>query len=267
MLLACLVATPGLAAPPPKVDQIRTERRGDVLELRWADAEERLQGTLHPALPRTGQTAMLSLHVGAFEGAEFTGPLTLTVHLQGAPDQLTKTLTRSGVNWHTELTFDEPGLYEVEVRYQAQRLKVVTGHITVAAQPLPPWLGWSLVVLGAGVALTLGVRGAVRRLRPAASTAPATTTPPSPETTSPAQAPAASDSSGTAPTDRVESSGTAPVDAATPSGTTSAADAVATGGPTSAGEGAPSSAPATTSEATVSEGERATSTSGGSTPS
>jgi len=263
VLLACLVATTGLTAPPPKVDQIRTERRGDVLELRWADAEERLQGTLHPALPRTGQTAMLSLHVGAFEGAEFTGPLTLTVHLQGAPTQVTKTLTRSGVNWHTELTFDEPGLYEVEVRYQARRLKVVTGHITVAAQPLPPWLGWSLVVLGAGVALTLGVRGAVRRLRPAASTAPATT--------ASAQAPASSDSSGAASTDRGAPSGTAPVDAATPNGTLPPTDAVTTGGTTPSGEGAPSSAPATSeataSAAAVSEGERATSTPGGSTPS
>ncbi|MCP3097761.1 hypothetical protein LZ198_02595 [Myxococcus sp. K15C18031901] len=134
--------------------------------MRWADAEERLQGTLYPALPRTGQPAMLSLHVGAFEGEEFTGPLTLTVHLEGAPDQLTRTLTRDGVNWHTELVLEEPGLYELEVRYQARRLKVVTGQLTVAAQPLPPWLGWGLVVVGAGAVLALGVRGAVRRLRP-----------------------------------------------------------------------------------------------------
>ncbi|WP_246137485.1 hypothetical protein [Myxococcus llanfairpwllgwyngyllgogerychwyrndrobwllllantysiliogogogochensis] len=170
MLIACLLAT-GAFAATPGADQLRLERRGDVMELRWADAEERLQGTLHPALPREGQPAMLSLHVGAFEGAEFTGPLTLTVHLKDSPAQVTKTLTRDGVNWHTELTFDEPGLYELEIRYQNTHLKVLTGYVTVAAQPLPPELSWGLLVLASGAALVWGVRGAMRRMKAPASPA------------------------------------------------------------------------------------------------
>ncbi|MCY0996510.1 hypothetical protein OWM54_05115 [Myxococcus sp. MISCRS1] len=163
-LIACLLTT-GAVAATPGADQLRTERRGDVLELRWADAEERLQGTLHPAMPREGEPAMLSLHVGAFQGAEFTGPLTLTLHLKGSPSQLTRTLTYDGVNWHTPLEFDEPGLYELEVRYQNTRLKVLTGHITVASTPLPRDLSWALVIGGSGLVLAMGVRGALKRLR------------------------------------------------------------------------------------------------------
>ncbi|WP_338867367.1 hypothetical protein [Myxococcus stipitatus] len=184
--MTCLIGTAALAAAPG-VDQIRLERRGDVLELRWADAEERLQGTLHPAFPREGQPAMLSLHVGAFEGPEFTGPLRVTFHLKDSPTQVTRTLTRDGVNWHTQLEFDEPGLYELEVRYQNTRLKVLTGHLTVASQPLPPGLSWGFLALSAGVALTLGVRAMVKRVKASASppasdtsagTAPVITAPP-----------------------------------------------------------------------------------------
>lgn len=197
-LIACLLAT-GALAVTPGADQLRLERRGDVLELRWADAEERLQGTLHPALPREGEPAMLSLHVGAFQGAEYTGPLTVTVHLKDSPAQVTKTLTRDGVNWHTELTFDEPGLYELEVRYQNTHLKVLTGHITVASRPLPQGLSWGLLILASGTALVWGVRGALRRLKPPASPAstpdsveaPASATPAEPTVASDSTAPAA----------------------------------------------------------------------------
>ncbi|AGC44292.1 hypothetical protein MYSTI_02976 [Myxococcus stipitatus DSM 14675] len=170
------------------------ERRGDVLELRWADAEERLQGTLHPASPREGEPSMLSLHVGAFEGPEFTGPLTVTFHLKDSPaQQVTRTLQREGVNWHTQVEFDEPGLYELEVRYQNTRLKVLTGHLTVAAQPLPPGLSWGILALSAGTALALGVRAMVRRVKSSAPTSP----PPAPLPVAPpesaeAAAPAAS---------------------------------------------------------------------------
>ncbi|MCP3060684.1 hypothetical protein LXT21_18015 [Myxococcus sp. K38C18041901] len=194
-MIACLLTT-GAVAATPGADQLRTERRGDVLELRWADAEERLQGTLHPALPREGEPAMLSLHVGAFQGAEFTGPLTLTLHLKDSPSQLTRTLTHDGVNWHTQLEFDEPGLYELEVRYQNTRLKVLTGFITVASTPLPRGLSWALVIGGSGLVLALGVRGALKRLRGTpAPTEPSDVDAP-PAITPPVEASASTDAAG-----------------------------------------------------------------------
>ena len=157
-----LVASIAAAA---SIDQIRVERRGDLLELRWSDAEERLQGTIHPALLREGEPLTLSLHVGNFQGAEFDGPLTLTFQQPGAPALVTRTLTRQGVNWHTELTPDAPGLWELEVRYRHTHLKVLTARLPVAEQPVPRGLGWGLITVAAGTALVLGMRGVLRRIR------------------------------------------------------------------------------------------------------
>ncbi|MFP2909341.1 hypothetical protein ACLESD_30725 [Pyxidicoccus sp. 3LFB2] len=161
--------TTSAAAAAAPVDQIRVERRGDLLELRWADAEERLQGTIHPALPRAGEPFIVSLHVGNFQGAEFDGPLTLTFHQPGAPALVTRTLTRQGVNWHTELTPDAAGPWELEVRYRHTHQKVLTARISVVDQPLPRGLGWGLITLAAGTALVLGMRGVLRRIRTQAS--------------------------------------------------------------------------------------------------
>jgi len=152
-------------ATAASINQIRVERRGDLLELRWSDAEERLQGTIHPAFLREGEPFTVSLHVGNFQGAEFDGPLTLTFQQPGAPALVTRTLTRQGVNWHTELTPDAPGLWELEVRYRHTHLKVLTARIPVADQPLPRGLGWGLLALAAVTALVLGMRGVLRRIR------------------------------------------------------------------------------------------------------
>ncbi|NOK22437.1 hypothetical protein HMI50_36045, partial [Corallococcus carmarthensis] len=48
--MTCLLALHAAAAPAP--DQIKVERRGDLLALSWRDAEDQLQGVLTPALPR-----------------------------------------------------------------------------------------------------------------------------------------------------------------------------------------------------------------------
>ncbi|WP_240360488.1 hypothetical protein [Pyxidicoccus caerfyrddinensis] len=184
-----------MAAAAPSNDQIRVERRGDLLELRWADAEERLQGTLYPALPRAGEPVTLSLHVGNFQGAEFDGPITLTFQQPGAPAQVTRTLTRQGVNWHTELTPDETGLWELEVRYRNTHLKVLTAQFTVTDPPLPRGLGWGLISVAAVTALVLGMREVLHRIR--ASTArpegaSGSAASPPPVSTAPPAAPAAS---------------------------------------------------------------------------
>jgi hypothetical protein len=162
-LVACLLVAGSAGAAAP--GQLRVERRGDLLELRWSDAEERLQGTIHPAQPREGEPLSLSLHVGNFQGPEFDGPLTLTFHQVGSPSQQTLTLQREGVNWHTQLTPDDAGTWELEVRYRRTHLKVLTAHLTVASRPLPRYLGWTVVGIGAAVALALGLRGLLRRAK------------------------------------------------------------------------------------------------------
>ncbi|MBZ4417029.1 hypothetical protein K8638_11080 [Myxococcus sp. RHST-1-4] len=129
---------------------------------------------MHPAQPKAGEPLTLSLHVGNFQGPEFDGPLTLTFHQEGAPAQVTRTLTRQGVNWHTELVPDTPGIWELEVRYRHTHLKVLTARVPVMEPPLPRGLGWGMIIVAAGTALGLGVRGALRRIRgPAPETQPA----------------------------------------------------------------------------------------------
>lgn len=199
-----LVAGTAAAAPAPS--HVRVERRGNLLELRWSDAEERLQGTIHPAQPREGEPLTLSLHVGNFQGPEFDGPLTLTFHQVGSPSQQTLTLVRDGVNWHAQLVPDAAGPWELEVRYRSTHLKVLTAHFTVASRPLPRFLGWGLVALGVGVALALGLRGLLRRPRPppeagtpAPEAGPASPTSPAPAPVDPVDPPPAAGAEGSAP--------------------------------------------------------------------
>ncbi len=145
-------------------------------------------------MPREGEPISVSLHVGNFEGPEFDGPLTLTFHPVGSPTQQTKTLKREGVNWHTELTPDEPGPWDLEVRYQGTRLKVLTARFSVASTPIPRGLGWGLVLVGAGAALALGVRNVLRRVKasgappadPSAAPPPSSEAPPAKPDASPA---------------------------------------------------------------------------------
>ncbi|AEI66021.1 hypothetical protein [Corallococcus macrosporus] len=121
-------------------------------------------------MPREGEPISVSLHVGTFEGPEFDGPLTLTFHPTGAPSQQTKTLTRDGVNWHTEFTPDTPGPWDLEVRYRNTHLKVITARFAVASTPLPRGMGWGLILVGAGTALFLGLRNVLRRVKASGST-------------------------------------------------------------------------------------------------
>ncbi|AKQ67540.1 hypothetical protein A176_004452 [Myxococcus hansupus] len=146
-------------------------------------------------MPREGEPISVSLHVGNFEGPEFDGPLTLTFHPVGSPTQQTKTLKRDGVNWHTELTPDEPGPWDLEVRYQGTRLKVLTARFSVASTPIPQGLGWGLVLVGAGAALAFGVRNVLRRMQASRTSPEAPAAVPSP----PAEAPPAKPDEAPAP--------------------------------------------------------------------
>ncbi|WP_141589547.1 hypothetical protein [Myxococcus sp. AB056] len=131
-------------------------------------------------MPTEGEPISVSLHVGNFEGPEFDGPLTVTFHPTGSPSQQTKTLTRDGVNWHTQFTPDEPGPWDLEVRYRGTHLKVITARFSVASSPLPRGMGWVLILVGAGTALALGLRNVLRRVKSSGSTPGATETPPPP---------------------------------------------------------------------------------------
>lgn len=166
LLVACLLGLRAGAAPA--ADQIDVERRNDVLQLTWKDAEDRLQGAFYPAVLRPGEPIQVSLHVGSFQGLDFDGPLTLTFQQEGSPTQETRTLTRGPVNWTTTFTPPEAGTWRMSVRFRTTRLKVLHARFGVQAPPLSPTLAWSLLGAVALGALALGTRALFRREPPAA---------------------------------------------------------------------------------------------------
>ncbi|RKG59341.1 hypothetical protein D7V80_36700, partial [Corallococcus sp. CA054B] len=52
VVMTCLLALHADAAPAS--DQIKVERKGELLSLSWRDAEDQLHGVLTPAVPRPG---------------------------------------------------------------------------------------------------------------------------------------------------------------------------------------------------------------------
>ncbi|HEX8702054.1 MAG TPA: hypothetical protein VF815_24705 [Myxococcaceae bacterium] len=163
-LLACGLA---VAQPLPqslgKPDRIAVDRRSNkVLELSWSDAEERLKGSLQPDVPRAGEPLKVLLHVGSFEGAEFQGPLTVTLRQAGMVQGETKLVTRGPVNWVTEFTPQEDGPHTLSVSFRTTRHKVLNADFEVAPSLVPRTIIWSLVGLMAVAALAFGIRSLTR---------------------------------------------------------------------------------------------------------
>ncbi len=219
-LLACgWAAAQPLALPGAQPDRVAVDRRNNVLELSWSDAEERLKGSLQPEVPREGEPIKILLHVGSFEGAEFQGPLTLTLRRTGETLGETQTVTKGPVNWAAEFTPQEEGRHTLSVSFRTTRHKVLNADFEVAPSTVPRIISWGLVGVIAAAALAFGVRSLLRQEKApevhpvlaelrAAESAPA----PTPAQVSPpASAPAASTAEAPAQASGTESStGSAP---------------------------------------------------------
>lgn len=179
-----LLAALAVADPLPP-DRIAVERRNDVLELTWADAEERLHGSLQPPTPRAGEPLKVFLHVGSFEGAPFEGPLTLSLRERGAPHGQSLTVRKQGVNWQAEFLPEREGPYQLDVSFRTTRHKLLHADFEVAPQPIPRFILWGVLGVAAVGLLIQGIRMLVRReytpVPPAAADRPAE---PSPSPTS-----------------------------------------------------------------------------------
>lgn len=170
MLCAGLLAgAPAIAAEPSSVkptDRITVNPRNDVLELSWADTEERLQGAIQPDVPRQGQPLKVLLNVGSFEGAAFEGPITLTLREQGATHGQSQTLKKGEVNWHAEFTPEREGRYQLDVSFRTTRLKVLHADFSVSSRPVPRFILWAMVGLIGTMVVGLGIRSVVRKGKP-----------------------------------------------------------------------------------------------------
>jgi hypothetical protein len=160
--VAAASSVPGFGQP----DRISVDRRNNVLELTWSDTEERLKGAIQPDVPRTGEPFKVLLNVGSFEGAEFQGPLTITLRQAGSTLGETKTVTKGPVNWSAEFTPEEEGRHTLNVSFRTTRHKSLNADFEVGPSLIPRFILWGLVGLLAVGALGLGIRSLVRKEKP-----------------------------------------------------------------------------------------------------
>jgi hypothetical protein len=163
-LLACgLALAQPLALPGAQPDRVAVDKRNDVLELTWSDAEERLKGSIRPDVPRAGEPIKLLLHVGSFEGEEFQGPLTVTLRKAGETLGETKMVKKGPVNWVTEFTPEDEGRYTLTVAFRTTRHKVLTADFDVAHRSVPRFILWGIVAVFGLAAVALGIRTLVQK--------------------------------------------------------------------------------------------------------
>ncbi|CAM4480564.1 hypothetical protein GTZ93_23705 [Corallococcus exiguus] len=161
VVMTCLLALH--AAAGPASDQIKVERRGELLSLSWRDAEDQLNGVLTPAVPRPGEPLRLTLSVGNLQGPPFQGAVTVAFSREGVPGQVTRTLTRDAVGWSTEFVPDEAGTWDVDVRFLTTRPKSAHARFTVSEPPVPPMVWRVLMAIAGGLLLARVLYAVTRR--------------------------------------------------------------------------------------------------------
>ncbi|MCY1045343.1 hypothetical protein OV208_28765 [Corallococcus sp. bb12-1] len=167
VVATCLLTLHAVAAPA--ADQIKVERRNEVLALSWQDAEDTLQGVITPAEPRPGEPLRLTLSVGNIQGPPFEGGVTVAFSQDGVPGQVTRALKRDAVGWSTEFVPPEPGAWDLDVRFLTSRPKALHAKFTVS-EPGVPLLVWRTLLGLVGMLVLVGVlRALTQREVPAES--------------------------------------------------------------------------------------------------
>lgn len=151
--------------PPAPGDQVHVEVNRGVAELSWADYEDRVKGNLSTGTPREGEPLQVHVHVGSFEGAEFDGPVTLTLREAKASFGQTQTVRRGEANWSAEFVPETSGPYQLDITFRTTHVKVVHAKFDVAARPVPRAVKWSLVILAGLAAIGFGARSLIQRER------------------------------------------------------------------------------------------------------
>lgn len=202
-----LLASSALAhidPPPAPGDKVHVEQNHGITELSWADYEDRVKGNLSTATPREGEPLQVHVNVGSFEGAEFTGPVTLTLREEKATFGQTQTVRRGEANWSAEFVPETSGPHQLDITFRTTHVKVVHAKFDVAPRPVPRAVKWSLVILAGLTAIGFGVRSLIQRERlmppepePDAAPAPAAAEPTPVATGDSAPAPESEKASGT----------------------------------------------------------------------
>lgn len=152
MLAIAVIALLGQQPPPPeplappiekeKIDVVQVIRGQASYDLQWADADDRLQGTVRPLDPVAERPVELSVMVGTFQGAEFNGPVTMTMRCPEWSETKTVSRAKGERAWFASFV-PARGDAEcnVDVGFTTTRHKLL--HFKLAVLPAPlsrlPW--------------------------------------------------------------------------------------------------------------------------------
>ena len=185
-----------LSDDPREQDRIRIEPRENLLELAWSDTEERLQGSIRPAVPREGEPLQVVIQVGSFQGEDFAGPVTLTLREAGSNHGKTVTVPRGERHWEAIFVPETTGIHRLDVSFRTTRYKALHTAFRVEDSRVPRLLAWGVLGLFAVGLIGYTVRNMLKGEQPRErSTAlsdgpvPAEATAPAPEGEAPSTPP------------------------------------------------------------------------------
>jgi hypothetical protein len=138
-----------------KIDQVQVIRGSSAFDLEWADAEDRMHGTVRPLDPVAGRPLDVSAMVGTFQGAEFDGPVAFTLRCEGAAETQTVRRLKGERAWGAHFIPSVDGDCSVDLGFTTTRHKLLHFKVQVQPAPLPrtPWY----VLLGLFITVTLGL--------------------------------------------------------------------------------------------------------------
>lgn len=147
-------------------DRIRIEPREDLLELAWSDTEERLQGSIRPAVPREGEPLQVVIQVGSFQGEDFEGPVTLTLREAGSNHGKTVTVPRGERHWEATFVPETTGIHRLDVSFRTTRYKALHTAFRVEDSRVPRLLAWGVLGLFAVGLIGYTVRNMLKGEQP-----------------------------------------------------------------------------------------------------
>ncbi|MDX2013462.1 MAG: hypothetical protein SFW67_24940 [Myxococcaceae bacterium] len=125
----------------------------------WSDQENRVRGTISPAELSSGDPFQVSVAVGAFEGQDFEGPVSLTLRALDGEWRDLKTIQPQREpprTWAAEFVPPASGRYQLEVAFRSSRMKSIRGPLDVGMGRVSKTTGLSI---GIGAILLAVVYG------------------------------------------------------------------------------------------------------------
>jgi hypothetical protein len=126
----------------------------------WSDQEDRVRGTVQPAELSSGDPFTVSVAVGAFQGAEYDGPVTLGLDQVGGDWKALETVPpakEAPRTWSTTFTPPSTGQYLLKVTWRSSRQKSVRGTLDVGMGRVSREVGLGIGIGAILLALVYGL--------------------------------------------------------------------------------------------------------------